>query len=269
MPTTASDASNESSARAGDPVSDARAQGVKSADRTLDVLELLSATDTPLTLSGMSRRLDAPKSSLHKLLATMARRGWVEVEDSGHPLYRIGLRALLAGTRYVDVDQVVRFANPILSALTEELQEASHLGRLDGADVVYLAKRESPQPLRMYSAVGRRIPAHASAMGKALLAQLDWDAVDDLLPRQLKPLTEATITDRPRLRKELELIRSQGFATDDEETSELMRAVAIALPVAGNAISVSAPTLRLPPERVPEVAALLHTMADSFPVSRA
>lgn len=245
-----------------------RPPGVKSADRTLDVLELLSATDKPITLSDMSRRLGAPKSSLHKLLATMSRRGWVEVEDSGHPLYRIGLRALLAGTRYVDVDQVVRFADPILSTLTNELQEASHLGRLDGADVVYLAKRESPQPLRMYSAVGRRIPAHASAMGKALLAQLDWDVVDDLLPRQLKPLTEATITDRKRLRAELDIVRGRGYATDDEETAELMRAVAIALPVAGNAISVSAPTVRLPRERDLEVAQLLHSLGDSIPFAR-
>ncbi|WP_460573337.1 IclR family transcriptional regulator [Humibacter soli] len=265
---TDADTASDADERPRDAPADGRAQGVKSADRTLDVLELLSSTDTLLTLSDMSRRLNAPKSSLHKLLATMTRRGWVEVQDSGHPLYRIGLRALLAGTRYVDVDQVVRFVNPILTTLTDELQEASHLGRLDGADVVYLAKRESPQPLRMYSAVGRRIPAHASAMGKALLAQLDWEVVDELLPRQLRPLTDATITDRPRLRKELDLVRSRGYATDDEESAELMRAVAIALPIAGNAISVSAPTLRLPTERVPDVARLLHTLGDALPVTK-
>jgi len=219
------------SSSGGTPTADTPVVGVKSADRALDVLELLSSTDERLTLSDISRRLNAPKSSLHKLLGTMARRGWVEVENSTHPVYRIGLRALLAGTRYVDVDEVVRFADPLLSTLTDELEEASHLGRLDGADVVYLAKRESPHPLRMYSAVGRRIPAHASAMGKALLAQLDWAVVDDILPHELKPMTAATITDRSVLRRELDGVRARGYAVDDEESAALMRAVAIALPV--------------------------------------
>ncbi|MGW5188072.1 IclR family transcriptional regulator [Kribbella sp. NPDC004138] len=242
-------------------------QGVKSAERTLDVLELLAGTEERLTLSDIARRLGMPKSSLHKLLGTMERRGWVETDEISHSRYRIGLRALLAGTRYVDVDKIVEMVQPILTALTDQLQEASHLGRLDGADVVYLAKRESPHPLRMYSAVGRRLPAHATAMGKAMLAQRSWEEVDQLLPAPLRSLTPATITDRRKLRSELETIRANGFAVDDEESADLMRAVAIVLPTPGasNAISVSAPSARLPLERTTEVAELLHRLADTFP----
>lgn len=245
--------------------------GVKSAERTLDVLELLASTDERLTLSEIARRLGTPKSSLHKLLGTMERRGWVETDEVSHTHYRVGLRALLTGTRYVDIDEVVQLAQPLLTAITETVQEASHLGRLDGADVVYLAKRESPHPLRMYSAVGRRLPAHATAMGKVMLAQREWDDVDALLPSRLVALTEATITSRPRLREELERTRERGYAVDDEESAEMMRAVAIALPAGGtaNAISVSAPTARLSDDKVREYADLLHRLAGGFPSSTA
>lgn len=242
--------------------------GVKSAERTLDVLELLASTDERLTLSEIARRLGTPKSSLHKLLGTMERRGWVETDEITHTHYRVGLRALLTGTRYVDIDEVVQLSQPLLTAITETAQEASHLGRLDGADVVYLAKRESPHPLRMYSAVGRRLPAHATAMGKAMLAQRPWDDVDELLPARLTALTPATITSRARLREELELTRERGYAIDDEESAEMMRAVAVVLPTRGttNAISVSAPSARLSADKVLEYAALLRRLADGYPL---
>jgi DNA-binding IclR family transcriptional regulator len=242
--------------------------GVKSSERTLDILELLASIDERLTLSEIARRLSMPKSSLHKLLATMERRGWVETDDISHTRYRIGLRALLAGTRYVDIDEVVQLALPVLTSLTEELQEASHLGRLDGSDVVYLAKRESSHPLRMFSAVGRRLPAHATAMGKAMLSLLPWNEVSGLLPPKLEKLTERTIVSRPALQKELELTRTRGYAIDDEESAELMRAVAVALPVQGssNAISVSAPSARLPMDNVPQVAELLRSKMVQFPL---
>lgn len=241
--------------------------GVKSAERTLDVLELLASTDERLTLSEIARRLGTPKSSLHKLLGTMERRGWVETDEVTHTHYRVGLRALLTGTRYVDIDEIVQLAQPMLTTITETVQEASHLGRLDGTDVVYLAKRESPHPLRMYSAVGRRLPAHATAMGKAMLALRPWSEVDDLLPVRLAALTPSTITSRTRLRDELELTRERGYAVDDEESAEMMRAVAIALPTRGsnNAISVSAPSARLSDDKISEYAALLHRLADGYP----
>ena len=238
-------------------------QGVKSAERTLDVLELLASSERPLTLSDIPRALDAPKSSLHKLLGTMERRHWVEIDELSHTRYRIGLHALLIGTRYVDGDEVVQLIQPLLAAVTEELQEASHLGRLDGSDIVYLAKRDSPHPLRMFSAVGRRLPAHATAMGKAILAGMPWEDVDALLPHRLLQLTPRTIATRAELKEELDRVREQGFAVDDEESAEMMRAVAIALPGFGtrNAISVSAPAVRLPQDDLQHHAQVLRTLA--------
>lgn len=235
-----------------------RPQGVKSAERTLDVLELLTHTDEQLTLTEIATLLQLPKSSLYKLLATMERRGWVEVDQRQRPRYRIGLRALLAGTRYVDADEVVRITHPVLADLSDQLHETTHLGRLDGHDVVYLAKRESTHPLRMYSAVGRRLPTHATAMGKAMLATMPWDQAKNALPRPLAALTGRTITDLGALRAELELTRHRGYAIDDQESTDLLRAVAVALPPIGttpNAVSISAPIMRMPDEDLEGVAA--------------
>lgn len=244
---------------------------VKSAERTLDLLELLASTDDQLTLSEIARRLSMPKSSLHKLLATMKHRGWVAADNVSGTRYRIGLRALLAGTHYVDIDEMVQMVGPILSELSAHLQEASHLGRMDGADVVYLAKRESSHPLRMYSAVGRRLPAHATAMGKAILATRPWDEVDQLLPETLVSLTPGTIISRDKLQEELVKTKARGYAIDNEESAEMMRAVAIALPFSrttSNAISVSAPTVRLSMEEVPYVVAQIRLYAAHLLVLR-
>ncbi|MFD6175523.1 MULTISPECIES: IclR family transcriptional regulator [unclassified Isoptericola] len=231
-------------------------EGVKSSERTLDVLELLARAQVPMTFTQILQALGVPKSSLHKLLGTLERRGWVETDDLTHSRYRVGLRALQAGTSYVDADEIVHLTEPVLTTLTDRFGEASHLGRLDGSDVVYLAKRESTHPLRMFSAVGRRLPAHATAMGKAILATYTWDEVVRVVGDDLDRLTPSTITSLSALRDELDRTRERGYGVDDEESADLMRAVAVALPGsdAHNAVSVSAPVVRMPQERMPDVA---------------
>lgn len=224
------------------------APAVKSSERTIDVLEYLASTTEEPTLTQLSRTLQVPKSSLHKLLATLESRGWVETDLATHTRYRLGLRSLLVGTRYLEGDRILQALEPVLAQLSEIYGEAVHLGRLDGADVVYLAKRESKHPFRMYSAVGRRLPAHATAMGKAMLATRPWGEVDALLPRPLPSLTPSTITSRDSLRHELATVAERGYAIDDEESGELLRAVAVPVRLYGesaNAISISAPTMRL------------------------
>ena len=148
----------------------AASPGVKSADRTVELLELLSRTSEPLTLSEIQRELSYPKSSLFVLLRTLVARGWVETDRRGTG-YSIGVRALLVGTSYLDRDPVIRAATRVLEELRAEVNETVHLARLDGPDVVYLASRESAHQLRLTSRVGRRLPAHATSLGKALLAQ--------------------------------------------------------------------------------------------------
>ena len=163
-----------------------RSESVKSAYRTLQLLELLADTPGRLTLADLQRRLGVPKSSLHGLLQTLAAAGWVDQRDG---TYGIGVRALRIGAAYLDHDPMVRSAGPLLAALQRQLDETVHLVQLDGSDVVYLASRESQHHLRVVSRIGRRLPVHTTAHGKALLAARSTAEVDALLPATLVALT--------------------------------------------------------------------------------
>jgi DNA-binding IclR family transcriptional regulator len=230
---------------------------VKSADRTLEVLEALAASPARRSLVDLSRTLDIPKSSLHGILRTMARRGWVETDPKG-TRFGLGVRALQVGAAYLDADDAVGLVSSVLDDLSRQFGEAVHLGRLDGPDVVYLAKRDSMHRLRLYSAIGRRLPAHATALGKALLAlsddpcgQLRWP-----LPR----LTTHTITDRDALLAELHQTRVRGYAVDREENTDGIRCFAVAVPLATpptDAISLSVPVARIGPDTEHHIASAL------------
>jgi DNA-binding IclR family transcriptional regulator len=240
------DGSNTSSS-AGSTGSAASTGAVKSADRTIELLELLAGYSEPLTLSEIHRELAYPKSSLFVLLRTLVARGWVEADRRGTG-YSIGVRALLVGTSYLDRDPVIRAATRMLEELRTEVNETVHLARLDGADVVYLASRESAHHLRLTSRVGRRVPAHATALGKALLAGRSDAEVDALLPAKLEPLTPQTVTDRDALFAELALVRERGYATERGQNTPGLGCFAVALeyrlpPI--DAISCSVPYARL------------------------
>jgi DNA-binding IclR family transcriptional regulator len=222
---------------------------VKSADRTLDVLEALSSGASSLT--ELSSRLGIPKSSLHSILRTLDHRGWVDA-DATRSTYSLGMNALLIGSSYVDQDPTVIRTSEALDRLASATGETVHLARLELPDVVYLAKRESIHPLRMFSAIGRRLPAHSTALGKVMLAELPDDTVRRLLPEQLPAATEHTITSREELIEHLAEVRRLGYAVDAEEAGLGMRCFAIVLPFASpakDAISCSAPTARLDGDR--------------------
>ena len=238
---------------------------VKSAARVLEVLEVL-ATDGPLALRDLAAHLQVPKSSMHALLRTMQRRGWLETDATG-TLYGLGVRSLLAGSAYVDSDAVVRRASPVLDHLAQQTGETVHLGRLEGSDVVYLAKRESTHPLRLFSSVGRRLPAHSVALGKALLAEMAPEAARACLPAQLQAMTSKTIIDPAELLEHLEHVRRVGYAVDDEESAANLRCFGVALRHrAGtrDAISISVPVVRLDDEREKEIIALLLQAGATF-----
>jgi DNA-binding IclR family transcriptional regulator len=220
---------------------------VKSADRTVELLELLANYSEPLTLSEIHRELSYPKSSLFVLLRTLVARGWVETDRRGTG-YSIGVRALLVGTSYLDRDPVIRAATRVLEQLRTEVNETVHLARLDGSDVVYLASRESAHHLRLTSRVGRRVPAYATALGKALLAARADAEVDALLPGRLEALTPQTVTDRDALFAELAQIRERGYAAERGQNTPGLGCFAVALDhrlPPFDAISCSVPFARL------------------------
>lgn len=240
---------------------------VKSAVRTVELLEYLAARhDEPARLREISDALDMPRSSAHALLRTLVAQGWVRSEHTG-TLYGIGIRALLVGTSYLDSDPYLPLITPFLDDLRADLDETFHLGRLDGTDIVYLATRESKQYTRIANRVGRRLPAYATSLGKALLAERFGAQRDEHVPAALKALTPHTITDRGVLDHELDDVRVRGYACDDQENTVGLRCFAVPLRYcrpAQDAISASVPVDRLDPQRERDIIDTLRTMGDKI-----
>lgn len=240
---------------------------VKSAASAVEVLEMLSnRQNKPARLREISEALGIPKSSLYALLRTLTELGWVRRDATG-TLYGVGIRSLMAGMSYLDADPQLRFVQPWLDSLKEQLDETVHFGRLDGNDIVYLATRESSQYLRVINRVGRRLPASSTSLGKALLAErLDLDLgdhVSDPLPR----LTPHTITDHDRLREDLERTVERGYAIDLEENTTGLKCFGFALRYqspAVDAISCSVPIARLTAKRQAEILAVMSGTVESI-----
>jgi DNA-binding IclR family transcriptional regulator len=235
--------------------SDTTGPGVKSAMRTVALLDFFARQGGMYSLTAIQQELGYPKSSLYALLRTLVQLGWVETDPTG-TLYRIGMRALLVGASYIDGDPVVGMAHETLEWLAEATGETVHFGRLDDVEVVDLSSRPSRHDLRPVVRVGRRVPVHSTALGKALLA----DRPTPCLPDELERQTENTITDRQALAEELRRVRERGYAVDREENSTGICCFAVVLRLqrpARDAISVSVPATRLTEAAEREIPALL------------
>jgi DNA-binding IclR family transcriptional regulator len=256
--------------RAPAPTADAgqlgEVRGVKSADRTLDLLEELALATAPLTLGDLSRALSIPKSSLHGLLRTLERREWVESDDSGLR-FRLGVRALQLASSHLAQDRDLRIVRAAMQQLWERTGETVQLGRLAGADVVYLAQLPARHPVRLASTVGERLPAHATALGKALLSARDGAELRRILHPPLAALTDRTLTEWGPLEASLAAARERGVAWDDEEVSAGLTCAAVTVPAAGlptHAVSVSVPTFRLSEDLRRQIPDLLLEMAETL-----
>jgi IclR family acetate operon transcriptional repressor len=241
-------------------------QSVKSAVRTVEVLDFFARHPGLHSLGSLQQSLGYPKSSLYVLLRTLVDLGWIETDPTG-TLYRIGLRALLVGTSYIDTDDVVAGARSVLDRLAEQTGETCHLARLDGSDVVYLATRESRHFLRPFSRVARRLPAYATSLGKSLLADRDDDEVRTILPRRLEALTKNTLTDPSKLMADLARVRRRGYAVDREESTIGLRCFGVALHYqrpARDAISCSVPAARMSAERESQIVEAVFRARDEI-----
>lgn len=220
---------------------------VKSADRVLTILDLL-AEQGSLTFSEIVKALGLPKSSVHNLLGTMIDRDYVEY-DAAAKSYGLGIRVWQIGRARQDVEHLRALLKPLMDRLRDETEETVQLAQLEGADAVYLEISESPHPMKLSSTVGVRLPAHASGIGKVLLAELDPDDARDRLEAvPLERYTEHTLTDVDVLLRELAKTRQRGYGTDDEEFAVGCRC--IAMPVRdGNGRAVAALSVAIPTPR--------------------
>ena len=219
---------------------------VKSAARALDLLDEIAANG-PGTQLQLSTRLKIPKSSLHALLRTMTARGWLATDPTGS-VYQLGIHSLVVSSAYLDGDPVLARAASVMDEVAAATEETVHLGRLDGSHVVYTAKRESVHPLRMHSAVGRRLPAYSTSLGRAILAEQPEEVRASLIPDTIAAITPNTTTDKGELLAIIERAALHGYAVESEESCLGVRCFGVALPFTRSsvdALSVAVPISRL------------------------
>lgn len=200
--------------------------GIRAVERAVALLRTFSAQESELSLTQLTQRLGLHKSTVHRLLATLQRGGFV-VQDPSTGQYRLGLPLLELGSLVVGSIEIRRVARPYLEEIHRACGETIHLAILDEGDVIYIDKLESLRRVRMYSQVGRRAPAHCTGLGKVLLAWLPDPVLSQLLERKgLPAFTPRTITSPGELREHLALTRRRGYAVDAGEHEELVRCAA-------------------------------------------
>lgn len=239
---------------------------VKSARRAIDLLETFGANSTWMSLAELHTHTGFPRSSLHGLLRTLRDTGWIEADEAG-TRFRLGVRALICGTGYLDRDPAIPYATDALERVREQTGYTAHYARLSGDQVVYLETRESRHSAHLVSRVGRTLPAHATSLGKALLAELADDELTGLLPAKLPALTEHTITDRETLRTELVITRERGYAIEREQGTPGVACVAAAVPYripATDALSCSMPADKVSEADQHRVGKLLHEVTEDL-----
>jgi DNA-binding IclR family transcriptional regulator len=202
----------KASSKAPDAPKSAR-QPLQTVVKALATLRLFSVDREWLGVREVARLLDLNSATVHNLLRTLADTGLVEQHPETKK-YRLGLGIVqLAGTKLAQLDVVTAASGP-MKELLEKTRETISLAMLYGDQLLYVAKMESPQQVRVASRIGGGAPLHASAHGKALLAFLDDTTVDRLLKLPLPSYTPTTVTDLRKLRKEFEQIRAQDYAVD-------------------------------------------------------
>lgn len=235
-------------------------------ERTFSILELFDEDHAEWTASEVARAVGLPVPTAHRILTALKRYGYVS-QDGTSKRFRLGLASLRLGDRARSVVDLRAVAMPVLQDLSRDAGETALLtvvspGQEGGS---CLERVETSQSLRLSVSPGRRLPLHAGASQKALLAFMDDRAIDRILEGPLEELCHATITDPRSLREELDRIRDRGWAGSYEETNVGVWGVAV--PVLNDdggvvcALGVAGPSARLSPARVCEDIERVHRAA--------
>ena len=198
-------------------VSRVKSSGAPSVERALDIFELVSSSKAGLTLSDLSNSLGVPKSSVHYLLNTLLRRGYLHRNKVTHRLL-LGLKILTLSDAALSGIELRRHAAPHLRRLMENSGLTVHLAILESDDVVLVDKLKPPGVSRIATWVGKRMDLHCTAVGKAIMAYLPDEQLDRLArDRGFVRYNDNTMIARRRLAEEIDHIRKYGYVLEDEE----------------------------------------------------
>ena len=238
---------------------------IQSVERTVQILRCFEEQEL-LGVTEIAAKTNLNKSTAFGLVTTLTETGLLE-QDPVTGRYRLGLELFRLGN-CVNAD-TRRLVMPALDALTEELEETVNFVRPEGGDVIYLIKKESPHSMRICTRTGQRLPMYCSAVGKVILALLPEGEQERIIRKFVfEPRTKNTIVTAEELRRELQRIRQDGYATDREELEYGLICVAVPVldrtgrPVA--AISCSGPQIRMTEEKIPQIRRALQRQADAL-----
>lgn len=198
---------------------------VPALERALAVLELLAGSRAGLTLPEISRRLRLPKSSVHCLLVTLERRGYLH-RNERTMRYLFGAKLFSLANMALSGLELREIAAPFLRALSEETRLTVHLAILERSEAVLIDKVEPPGQYRLATWLGKRMDVHCTGVGKALIAYLPDEELSRLVrDRGLPRHNENSIVSLRKLKEELARVRRMGFSTDDEEDEIGLRCI--------------------------------------------
>ena len=234
-------------------------------ERALGMLEAVAHAPDGLSNAEISRKLNIPKSSASYILRTLESHGYL-TRDHESGKYRVGLKILSLSRGALGGLDVRGIALPIMRRLMQQTNLTCHLAVLDGPDAVYIEKVEPEGFIRMDTWVGRRMKVHATSVGKAIIAHIPQAQLEEILRQAgMERRTPKTITTVARLVKELEKVRAQGYAVDDEENNLGARCVAAPIFDERGAIAaslgLSGTTQQVSPHTMPRILEVLKDAA--------
>jgi IclR family transcriptional regulator, KDG regulon repressor len=222
---------------------------VKSASRTLDILELLAGFPNGLSLTDIGHSLKIPLSSQHVLIKSLLSRGYL-IRTEGTLLYRLGPRVVKIAAAYKEHSSLISIVDPVISRIRDITTETTSLSLLQGNMIIFVHKRIASGVVQVVNPVGTQRHAHATGSGKVMLSRLAREEIDRIYPVEALPaLTPHTISSKTALLAALEEIRRNQYAFDLEESDIGLWAVAGCImnsagqPIA--AISIAAPYVRI------------------------
>jgi IclR family acetate operon transcriptional repressor len=239
-------------------------------DRALELLKIVARSTHPVRFSDLHRMTGTPKASLHALVTSLLRSGFLEGSPSA---LRLGITAFEIGTLVPAVSAAREGARTALDELHSTVGHTCHFGTLVNGDVLYLDRRDTPYGLRFATRLGDRKPAYGTALGKAMLCLLPDEKVAATYPAVLPSLTPNTLRSRDDLLRELAEWRSRGYAMESEESTIGVRCVGMAVEGSSQlyGISITAPVQQVSRKELEEMrshlASAANRIADGLAVS--
>lgn len=201
------------------------AEFVQSLERGLAVIRAFDGKRPELGLSEVARETGLTRATARRFLLTLVRLGYVRQDGNR---FSLRPRVLELGYSYLSALSLPELAQPHMEALVAQVNESSSIAVLDDTDIVYVVRVPTTRIMSITIAVGTRLPAYPTSMGRVLLAGLDPEVLEERLARlEIRPLTPSTVPDLAALRRELDRVRAQGWARVDQELEQGVRSVAV------------------------------------------